>query len=603
MKKSLEALFSHAKLQKSFFAVNSYKRQLISVNKELKKRIDHVERKLTYAKGAYEDPYVKKLKASYKDLIDTVSNEKTITRINGGIDNIRIVHADMVHEIVDGKLTRSSTWSDVDIESLAFKLDLGIYDIKQALNISTDWYRNREMWRFSTQYTPITNYCRIFITLWNIRLKNFAGKAEKSPEILEFLEKNILPSDHEWNFYRTTMMLNAIVANNQDHLLSWVNRTGDGEIKKLSISLIANQLMPFFRMRFNKAVADSIHERFYTHCSDQQTMTLKSLDHGHLYGDKSERKLHKRLPAQIDKLLKHDTMREDVKLYSKLLGGVSAGKTVLMDCRYDSGQLSQLQEIILDAIDAARPLSLIRLGDGEAYPFFSDLHGAEDPGEAAVLEKRLEGKESYWWSVILGSKLRNEISTGVKAAICNADILGVPSLFRIARDISADQKALQEHVNTHDLLTLMQGLHAISGDLCASTIVEERIHHPLFTREYIAEASRRADNVVVLGCWKERKYVGKPFGENVHHIKVRSEVRVSNRFTIENPLCFEMNSVSQEVMKLCKPGTVFLCGAGVIGKVFIDVAKSQGAVALDVGSVLDSLAGYKTRPNSQGKFK
>jgi len=603
MKKSLEALFNHAKLQKSFFAVNGYKRKLISVNKELKKRIEHIEQKLTYEKGAYEDSYVQKFKSDYQNLVDVASDQKKIAAINGAIDNIRVVHADALYEIAGGNTTRNDNWSDVDIQSLACKLDLGIYDIKQALAISTDWYRRREMWRFSVRYNPITNYCRIFILLWSIRLKNFAGRIEESPETLEFLANNILTNDPEWNFYRTTMMLNAIVGNNQEQLLSWVNRTSDEDIEKLSVSLIANQLMPFFRTRFKKAVADSIHEKFYTNCSDRDTMTLKSLDHGHLYDDKSKEMLHENLPAQIDMLLKHDSMKEDVKLYSSLLENVTANKTVLMNCRYDADQLFQLQEMIFKAIDEAKPLSLIRLGDGEAYPFFSDIHAADIPEEAAILEGRFQGKESYWWNCILDSKLRNEISVKAKTAIGNCDVLGIPSFFRIARDITADQKQLQEQINTHDFLTLMEGLNAMAGQLRSSTIVEERIHHPLFTREYIIEASRRADNVVVLGCWKEKKYAGKPFGANVQYIKVNSEVRVADKFTLEKPLCFELAGVSQQVIKHCKPGTLFLCGAGLIGKIFIDVAKSQGAVALDVGSVLDGFAGYKTRPNSQGKFE
>jgi hypothetical protein len=43
-------------------------------------------------------------------------------------------------------------------------------------------------------------------------------------------------------------------------------------------------------------------------------------------------------------------------------------------------------------------------------------------------------------------------------------------------------------------------------------------------------------------------------------------------------------------------GTLVLVGAGLCGKIYCNVAKMNGAVAVDLGSVFDVLAGLATRP-------
>ena len=48
------------------------------------------------------------------------------------------------------------------------------------------------------------------------------------------------------------------------------------------------------------------------------------------------------------------------------------------------------------------------------------------------------------------------------------------------------------------------------------------------------------------------------------------------------------------------PGTLVLVGAGFLGKLYCLEAKRSGAVALDLGSVVDLWMGYRTRPNFEG---
>jgi hypothetical protein len=64
----------------------------------------------------------------------------------------------------------------------------------------------------------------------------------------------------------------------------------------------------------------------------------------------------------------------------------------------------------------------------------------------------------------------------------------------------------------------------------------------------------------------------------------------------DEPIFASYREIAAEVRAHSEPGTLVLVGAGIVGKIFIGEAKRAGAVALDVGSLLDYMAGYPTRP-------
>ena len=53
--------------------------------------------------------------------------------------------------------------------------------------------------------------------------------------------------------------------------------------------------------------------------------------------------------------------------------------------------------------------------------------------------------------------------------------------------------------------------------------------------------------------------------------------------------------VAERICELSRPGTLVLIGAGVPAKIMADRARQSGAVALDVGSLMDYMVGQKTR--------
>ena len=53
--------------------------------------------------------------------------------------------------------------------------------------------------------------------------------------------------------------------------------------------------------------------------------------------------------------------------------------------------------------------------------------------------------------------------------------------------------------------------------------------------------------------------------------------------------------IIERIRELSGPGTLVLIGAGVPAKIMADQAREAGAVALDVGSLMDYMVGHKTR--------
>ena len=56
-----------------------------------------------------------------------------------------------------------------------------------------------------------------------------------------------------------------------------------------------------------------------------------------------------------------------------------------------------------------------------------------------------------------------------------------------------------------------------------------------------------------------------------------------------------MNDIKKKVGPHLYPGTLLLLSAGFAGKPILKLAKDKGAVALDFGSSIDHIMGYKTR--------
>lgn len=277
-------------------------------------------------------------------------------------------------------------------------------------------------------------------------------------------------------------------------------------------------------------------------------------------------------------------------LLSPLLALPNGGAD-FMDIRLDRTLADQLLQRIGDHLTRAAPYSLIRLGDGEAYAF--STRDLEFLG-VAEFENHNMLREQHWWAIRLDEARRYQIANSVRDAAANADILGVPSIYRIVRDVAQGVNALGVNVSQSGLAIV---LNAIGKELplTGKVFTEERCHQIIFTPQSLLKLSQMARRTIVISCW-EKGQLRSFQGVNADFIVVASHAKVANLVkTKRDPLPLNYEEVCGRIRDLAVPGTLVLVAAGLIGKIFIHEARRCGAVAIDVGAVLDYDVGYKTR--------
>ncbi len=266
------------------------------------------------------------------------------------------------------------------------------------------------------------------------------------------------------------------------------------------------------------------------------------------------------------------------------------GALDFMNIRFDDAHRQELFNRIEGALKEQRPMSLVRLGDGEGYGYaVPDITGI---GREQFVDDNAI-RERMWWGATISPADRERVTDQFRAAVAGADIIGIPSIYRLIRDRSTPFSRYGETGGQRGLAVVLGELgRAIPTD---RLLTEERCHQLLFQRQSLELLARLAERVVLVSCWRKDQVAlsARDLREVVipPHTKVASLTGHASGASLATT--FEAQVA--EMADHCAPGTLVLVGAGFIGKIFIGEARKRGAVALDVGAVLDYLAGYKTR--------
>jgi hypothetical protein len=286
------------------------------------------------------------------------------------------------------------------------------------------------------------------------------------------------------------------------------------------------------------------------------------------------------------------------------LDSIPEGSDDLVDVRFFDDQRRLLKQIIARAVVARRPLSLVRLGDGEAYAFAYAAHDFTDSGYAfadaacafAGSGRDTTLKELIWWGRHPDDRRRAEIRSRVRDAVDDADILGIPSVHRLLREIGDPATPYESSNTLTDLAAVLKGIHQ-RGLLSKRVITEERCHQLIFDREYLAELTRAANRTVWVTCWGSAQ-LGVEHASDQVFVTIPAHSKTRDFGNTEAPLCDVFEKQIAQMCQAISVGTVVFVAAGIIGKIFIFEAKKRGAVALDVGAMADYLAGRKTRSSA-----
>ncbi|KAA0972432.1 hypothetical protein FPY71_04900 [Aureimonas fodinaquatilis] len=284
--------------------------------------------------------------------------------------------------------------------------------------------------------------------------------------------------------------------------------------------------------------------------------------------------------------------RENFRSFVQRPYSIVTANSDLMDIRFCQEKRKRLEEIIQHHLVSGTALSLIRLGDGEAYGFAPPaISGA---GRADFdADDRL--REAIWWGKHPLPEQAERLRGLFQQAVNEADILAIPSIFRWFRDCGRMASGLAGTRARRGLIAVLNGVAALAQKP-DRLFTEERVHQFVFSEDFLEQLAKQARHVVVVTCWRQTQL--KPaFLANAQMIAVSPHTKVRDGQSFEEmpPLFENYHTVISQIERVAQPGTLVLIAAGFIGKIFTHAARQQGAVALDIGACVDYMAGRKTR--------
>jgi hypothetical protein len=253
---------------------------------------------------------------------------------------------------------------------------------------------------------------------------------------------------------------------------------------------------------------------------------------------------------------------------------------------------AEVTEHAIDALNAGRPYSIIRMGDGEvnllSFGAYENTPQLDRYGVTHILRKQQDTfTPDESWMV----KLREMMAM----AVDQADILGVVGLWRAQGPISVSEV----------LDVLKEDLRGVSGYWRAIDLMLRRARAGAFTEKILASAhlylgvtgrigqilARAERAVLITNHSKVADILRKKHSDTeLLHIPVGTSVTTP---LPKEPL-FLQRVESQ--LPTDMRGTCALIGAGPWSEFYCTWVKERGGVGIDIGSGFDLLAGTVSRP-------
>jgi tetratricopeptide (TPR) repeat protein len=259
-----------------------------------------------------------------------------------------------------------------------------------------------------------------------------------------------------------------------------------------------------------------------------------------------------------------------------------------------------VEDRILTAVDAKTPLSLIRLGDGEGAWLFMDP--AEEQKYARLYEANRRKTLKVWFGTDSHYKSPSFMATRQRLmrAIRNADIIGIPTGLRIANEYKVSGlNGVPSSVNI-----LRQLADAATNQYCT-----QDTHIDLHLRGFFPRLLAMPIEIGVISCHPDLGYrLAKSWGARVVQALIVPEemgfTTVIDGLTAINGVSGMLDAhfpiVFNRIMETLRQGPlrarVWLVAAGYFGKIYCDAIRDSGAIALDIGSIVDGWSGNITRP-------
>ena len=277
----------------------------------------------------------------------------------------------------------------------------------------------------------------------------------------------------------------------------------------------------------------------------------------------------------------------------------STAPLALFDTDISEAQCRKFVTLVTDRLANGRSFSFVRVGDGESscLPYEPHL------GKFALED--MADRERAWWGTELDAFDRDRISEQVSSAIWNADCVGIPTVSRILRDIKLHENDELDGGRTgrglRSILYTFENVERFrSQSPGKQRFTSCHLHQDLARWNLYPELLARSKEVVLVSCHPGlAEVVQQRFG-----VSVAGNIIVPPRHAslpllrekpaASGPLPEVIGGVAERLGDLPRNRLV-LVGAGYLGKWLVDLAKTRGGVALDLGSIFDHWVGINTR--------
>jgi glycosyltransferase involved in cell wall biosynthesis/predicted Zn-dependent protease/GR25 family glycosyltransferase involved in LPS biosynthesis len=254
---------------------------------------------------------------------------------------------------------------------------------------------------------------------------------------------------------------------------------------------------------------------------------------------------------------------------------------------------------IIGCIQQKQPFSMLRLGDGEGR--FFDYDEAMQPFQ----EQDQVHIQKLWWGEDLRIQHQAEVMAHYRRAVENADIIGIPDYQCLLTIVNID--TVGEVMDTpagrgaRGYLMVNRYLAAKAGDdgFRNKTITSSFIHHHLQMWGLYDLIFSHLDSCSVVTCHQGiGTYLQDRFSLDVRSVYAipaehkYTEMMGHERQTRHYPEVYEALC---ESITVAYPGEVFLVAAGFLGKIYCNLIKEKGGIALDIGSTVDYWLSFETR--------
>lgn len=234
-------------------------------------------------------------------------------------------------------------------------------------------------------------------------------------------------------------------------------------------------------------------------------------------------------------------------------------------------------EKIITSIKTKSRLSLIRVGHCEVrFVGQNFLYGDSDLKKSSEIQ----------WGATPPTPFIQKVQSDLKLAITNGSILG----FKNRSSFSSRSLKVLDNSVLHCLssLSLLRAGHIQTSP---------NIHFSLGESIEFISALKDSEHIIIISPRSnvyERLKSICPSNTKIDFLPLPGEARIDGPYDIENRIQ-RFHETEIKLKGISKKGSVALVGAGVAGKIFCEIARSNGGIGLDLGSTLDAWAGIDSR--------